>query len=437
VYNNNGPVRYGLEIEIEGAGRTLLDNINDFGIIRCRLGDDGSIRNPVFSVDNLTIIPISTKNGKILPTGVREAERIGLEVITDVASYEEMHLFTQKMSLFLRNTPQTPRASIHFHVDVSDQSWRYVQNLLAWCYYLEAILYRCSSAGRVHRGARTSRGSPVDYMYCRPLSASICINRRPLVDIDRLLRANSASEFLASWGRLDMFFLSEQRMPHYVPHRLMGVNLYSVLRQGSFEWRLFDGVYDKMNHFFQLICAVHNIAQHRRPQDIFKSPFLLGSKPEINVSEISDILGVDLRSIWGSDWQPGVVDIYRQSHYSGSWNSPLISERPVVRVSDNYNHKDDDTDDFSLYRSSKKATPPVRESSAASNPISEIFNLPSNFLVSGAVIVPELRENQTLQNQYTVSHSLEMYGHDLGLTDTSQLSSYDEDEAYFEEDEDV
>ena len=333
----------GVEIELMEVDPLSLESFMP-SFCNYKVHDDRTVRFPNYWYNNTRTSVICKKDlhgDTILPPGVAIREAYGTEIVTLPYSMSKMRTILTELSFWLSEVPMVKDCSIHFHVDVANKPWRYVQNLLSWCYYLEAYLYRLSCGGDYHRGEQN------DYKYIRPLSNPIRTREKlPIIDIDSLLSAKTASEMVAAWGRLDLFWHNGlYRVGHYVPHRLHGWNLHSVARQGTFEWRLWNGIYKHMPLMLDIVESVHNLAEIS-PADL-DEPVILG-KSANNRSMIENILELDVGPLWGerSPDEP-LLDTY--GHYR-DFRSILFPRRdyPTALI---YNRIgwDDGSDTYTLY----------------------------------------------------------------------------------------
>jgi hypothetical protein len=356
----------GIELEFDGlaggANKILSDRFGN------KEFDDRSVRGDTFVADGVPIVPM-VRNRKgydryIVPSGVGPSRAVGLESITKPMSEAEAYEFAEYVSIMFGHVPQTARSSIHIHMDVAGKSWRFVQNMLKICYLLEAPLYKLASGGvgKIHRGSRVNHddGQYNDYRFVRPISNGIGVyfdsTLAPLVDPEALFSANSASAFIAAWGRLDYVMNdAEMRNSHYLPHRLHGFNLHSVLRQGTFEFRLFDAVYAKLPSMLDLVLAIYRNAESGKMPDCGHLP--LGSKPyDITATWLSDYFGFDVGRLWSiSDPWPEPTRQVRLNHYHD--RSPLflptLEEVEVMSIKNNTGQRDVGGFEFSLYKRGK------------------------------------------------------------------------------------
>lgn len=315
--------------------------------------NDGSIRGETYRVGDLAIIPELDATGRvILSQGMQRADPVGLEIVTSPYPYEDMRYIAEKFTYYLASTPQTPRTSIHVHVDVGDLPWTTVKNVVLWAHALEAPLYRIACGGGIHRGARMYQGDYTDHKYARPLSSPIyCAwskSRSPVIDWDQLISSDTASKFAASWGRLDMFWTGERQLVHYSPHRLHMINLASVLRQGTLEWRLFDGLYNQLTVFVEVVNSIHNLAMSGPPEF---EPMLLGTTPDISADWISQLLNTDINTAWGTAWQDPCRDRKLFHHYQ---DVPVLIPVAQSAVQNIYNRFEFDSGEstFPMFRRS-------------------------------------------------------------------------------------
>lgn len=340
----------GVEIEIQDLSRHGLPGLDN--IVRHSVHDDGSIRSPTYQVAGIGVIPQKDERGEPILCNFMTQERdFGLEVVTQPYTFGEFYSIADKVAAFFGHVPQTPRTSIHIHVDVGGAPWTYIKNVILWARQLEAPLYRIAAGGGIHRGERSYKGKINDHRYARPFSAPIAAEwgdegeLRPLIDWDALATSRTASEFLRSWGRLDMAW--NEGLTHYCPHRLHMLNLASVMRQGTLEWRLFDGIYRHLPLFLRVVYGVHELAQYGPP--LSSNGMDLGSSSTvIDCTEISSLLNVDVSPAWGALWPAGIADTLKKHHYTQDFR--LNSGRPTRRIrAINAEESDDNSATYPLY----------------------------------------------------------------------------------------
>lgn len=279
---------------------------------------------------------------------MREQPPYGLEIITEPYTYADLRPVAQKVAHFFGHVPQNPRTSIHIHVDASGETWPEIRNLFLWARALEAIIYRVSCAGDTHRGCKLHLGEPNNHKFARPLSAPIGVNWsngkiEQLIDWTRLTEAASASEFVASWGRLDQYW--NGGFEHYMPHRLHCINLASLLRTGTIEWRVFDGLYQHFDLLVDFVYSVHALASSGQTPDF---QFDLGTTPNVDAAWVSNLLGMDIAPLWGQNWQQGCRTAIPLSHYP---HQPVLlthADRSVLSIS-NGRSRDIGARDFPLF----------------------------------------------------------------------------------------
>lgn len=296
-------------------------------------------------------------------SGVQEGRDIGLEIVSPPMSRDTAMDFAQLTRTMLGHVPQTARTSIHVHVDVGNKPWTLIRDILAWGYHLEAVLYLLAAGGGKHRGNRYEDEAQQvynDYRFARPLSAPIGLHFagkiKPMFNIEEVLNARSWSELLAAWGRLDyMTTHPEQRGNHYIPHRLSGVSIHSVVRQGTVEFRIWDGLYQRMPEIMQIVYRLYDLASGGRPQF---EPMPIRAEPyDLSPEWLADVLGPAAVRLAGmhrssyqhkTSWPAPVRDVLKLSHYSEQrgFNMPSLNSVPVMRVEDNRGTPDDFSQDF-------------------------------------------------------------------------------------------
>ena len=316
--------------------------------LRFHLHNDGSVRDTTYIAGNLPIYPQENKRGEpILCVGMRSQQPYGLEIITEPYAYESFMGPAQKTALYFGHIPQNPRTSIHVHVDAHNETWREIQNLMIWARALEAIIYRVACGGTEHRGCKSYHGDPNDHKFARPLSMPIGIHWgtavRPLIQWDQLINATSASQFVASWGRLDTYW--ENPFEHYMPHRLHMINLSSILRTGTIEWRVFDGMYAFFDVLIEFVYKIHALAAKGERPDF---QFDLGQSPNVDAEWVSKLLNMDIAPLWGTQWQKGCVRKSLLSHYPAQPQLHTVTDYGVVAISNGI-QRDLGSETFPLY----------------------------------------------------------------------------------------
>lgn len=276
------PLSVGIEVELRG------EHVNAVPRMIRRMTttfDDRSVRTKTYLVTTThgvcSLIPCTAEledllsNHRVLASCIENTRCVntttyGTELITGVLPDYQARIFMQMIASYYGDYPYTPEASIHIHVDMRNQPWVEVYKVILLFYAYEQGIYHMACASTIHRGEQQRRrfnAQPVvdDYRYCRPVSVPIRIRYAtrddeeitiPLINTELLLEARTASDLCAAWGMLANFQRS-----HYCPHRLHGINLASVLRQGSLEWRVFDAHYKHAPAFLDLVLAFHKAAQ--------------------------------------------------------------------------------------------------------------------------------------------------------------------------------
>lgn len=310
----------GAELEFAKLGTNAVTGMENW--LRFHLHNDGSVRDVTYTAGSIAIYPQEDKHGNpILSLGMKPQQPYGLEVITEPYTYTEFRTIGQKIAMVFGHIPANSRCSIHVHVDQHNETWRDVQRLIIWARALEAIIYRVSCGGNVHRGSQLYNGNPNDHKFARPLSMPIGVNwsngkTNPLIVWDRLVGANTASEFVSSWGRLDRYWSGG--FEHYMPHRLHMINLSSILRLGTMEWRIFDGMYRYFDIILDFVAHIHMLSSKGELPDF---SFDLGSTPNVDVDWVNKLLDMDVSPLWGENWQKGCISRHPLSHYP---NQPTL-----------------------------------------------------------------------------------------------------------------
>jgi hypothetical protein len=343
----NEQTTMGAELELARIGTLATEPLNSW--LNFHLHNDGSLRDATYVAGNIPVYPQEDADGRaILSAGMRAQSPYGLEIIINPYTYDELRTKAQKLAMYFGHVPQNPRTSIHIHVDISQEPWTYIRNVLLWVRALEAPLYRLACAGMEHRGCKRYQGEPNDHKFARPLSAPIGVNWdnggiSPLIMWNRITNAHTASEFVSAWGRLDTYWRGG--FEHYMPHRLHCINLSSVLRNGTLEWRLFDGLYAYFDVLVDLVYNVHRLAATNQMPDF---DFALGATPGVDADWMNNLLGMDVSMLWGEQWQKGCLRKSPLSHYPTQPTLHTFTERAVMQIN---NRRDMDTgrSDFPLF----------------------------------------------------------------------------------------
>ncbi len=335
----------GAEIEFSRIGTAATAGLENW--LRFTTYNDGSLRNTTYVAGNLAIYPQEDARGNpILSLGMREQNPYGLEIVTSPYPYAEFLPLMQKAAQIFGHIPQNSRTSIHVHVDAAEETWQEVRNVLIWARALEAIIYRLAAAGGTHRGCRAYMGDSNDHKFARPLSDPIGVHWgsrvKPLIDWAMLTKATTASEFVAAWGRLDIHWGGS--LEHYVPHRLHMINIAPLLRLGTIEWRIFDGIYRYIDLFIELVYRIHQLANSGQMPDF---AFDLGTLPNVDAEWVSKLLNMDVGLLWGDNWQTGCLRRVPLSHYNSQPHLHTFSEVPVQHIIVS-GMRDDGTDAFRL-----------------------------------------------------------------------------------------
>lgn len=328
----------GIEIEIPKVGQEFLSYIQELNLnAEYSVHDDGSIRGPCYTVDGIPFVGLRSRSVSI-ENYIREARPIGLELVSNPVHIEPAIYDAKKLAKALRRVPPTGNASIHIHMDIAGLPYKTINNMVAWFYLLEAIMYRVSALGIRHRGEHT------DYMYMRPLSAPInwviggddddndsnddddeesesgqqsasIGSVEPILNINRVIAAPNASQFAFEWGRLDRYWGEGNR---YIPHRLHGLNVVPVQRQGTIELRIFNGVYRYLPECIMLARDWYNLALTRSykeaPPELF---YPLGFDGVVS-EDVWNFIGFssDVRKVFDrSEWPKPPINRRLVHHY--------------------------------------------------------------------------------------------------------------------------
>lgn len=361
----------GMEIEVRG----LSPDFTPGGVKRfCRIDDDRSVRGYPITVDRAgtlgkcNLIPANPYTEKFFQKRVAldRGFRIGAELVTRPLPYEEARILGNMIAEHFKHVPFTPEASIHIHVGMINRPWIEVYKVLLLFLYLEQGYYHLAAGGQKHRGEHHRRRfelNPIydDYRYCRPLSVPIAVRDAsdadevlPCINVPALLTAKSATDLLVAWGRLDQM----RTVPHYLPHRLMGLNLCSMMRLGTLEWRIFDPRYELLPYFIDLVVDSHRLAAAmdvEQLRHLAYSGFWMARIQDYKITKevFQDLFGNRpwLTKLWSNEPSlQGVTDHLLLSHYDGQQRWVLDTEAEVSTCKNNLGEVDDGSDSFILYK---------------------------------------------------------------------------------------
>lgn len=329
----------GIEIEIPGVPPDgITEHVNRVSGLEFQYSDDGSVRGDVQTIDNIPILALGKK--KHLPNGYRSGRAYGLELVSRPYSWAMWKERSPIVGEVLSRIPNdlAMNASIHVHIDTANLPWTFVRNLVKWYYKLEALVYRISALGMVHRGVYN------DYKFTRPLSAPICWyddgTLMPIMNIGDVMAAKSASQLMKSWGRLD---LSWGEIPHYCPQRLHVLNLVPLQTLGTTEVRAYNGEYRYLPFIIDFSFSMFNLAMEQDADD-YPHTHLLGDAPELSEQHYSNLLQLDFGKIFRiTKWQRGIDDVLRSHHYN-AYHTPSLDSR-MKRISTMSRHGERDSDD--------------------------------------------------------------------------------------------
>lgn len=183
---------------------------------------------------------------------VRASEKYTVELVSPICTYDDIET-VQNLIRLLRSKGALVNGScgIHIHVDASTHTARSLRNLSNIMVAKEDLLYKALNI-EVHRANRFAKKANLEFIER--------INRR----IPKTIQEVS-----------QMWYNGHPREHrHYDPSRYHGLNLHSVFRRGTIEFRLFNGTLHagKIKSYIQLCLAISHQAltqkgaSHRRTQ---------------------------------------------------------------------------------------------------------------------------------------------------------------------------
>lgn len=228
----------GLEIEFENKiTNSFNKNLHYFSLVR-----DASVETPVSRLYKSQVKTNSNDLIRSLPNAIKGGEF----VLTSPLSLSELlsKSVTNELKFILSELlleENSNRSSIHIHIDLKSYAPNLstFKNIVRMINRTEALIYKLSSFYSEHRGLSNN------FNYYRPMTykGAACYKvydeDKPdgfyygqLFDTMKLIKAKSLSEFFYLFG--DMYNFRNWK---YHPVRYHAVNLFSVFRHGSIEYR--------------------------------------------------------------------------------------------------------------------------------------------------------------------------------------------------------
>lgn len=332
---------YGIEIEVTNVSSRMRNLVNDYCGTIVHLSDDGSMRTSTIDIigreRTVPLVGVQNEEGDYVFFRNPNAPNsfYGCEIKTEPLSEKDALRFAQKFADITSHIESSGNSAIHIHIDVGNKPWKVIQNGIKWIYYLESVWYRLSSGGIPQRGVRNS------YKYYRPLSNPISYysngKYHKLVNTEEVINAPNATRMLAAWGRLDTLCNADEK-PRYIPHRLHGINLYSVVLRGTLELRLFNGVYGLLPAFVRMAIQFNHL-MNNEDADTCTLRLPLGSRQKVRFSDVVKWIGESQEKLWhATKWQPAPETDYLDHHYNSlgvNMNSKLrtiasINRHPAI-----------------------------------------------------------------------------------------------------------
>jgi len=351
------PKQFGFEVELDLSPLKIREFLDGWNVV---IHDDGSIRKPHFVYHGH---PVVIPKRITVPTYcLTSTDAFGTEVVTPPLSLQSARAFCKQVASIFASVPRHPTSSIHIHADVIGWPWRAIWKVVMLAYVLEAPIFRIACGGDEHRGETN------EYLYARPMSMPIGVYLNdelvPLIDWDEfpLTTASTASEFVDRWGCLGQARIEHNR--HYMPHRLMFVNLQSVLEQGTLEFRVFDGRYALALSFLELVVALFRAAARYSVDEIkelvahaatMAALAANGAGKMPDIGWVASILKLPsssavrwLDAAWGKRYPKPPKSLFIVSHYDERRIRSTTSQSDY-RHRNNVGMRDTGKEDFSLF----------------------------------------------------------------------------------------
>lgn len=356
---------YGLEAELPEMHQAPSCLFSEFPH---EVADDGSIRANTYRIGDIPIVnsgkylrDLSLLTDGLLP---ERGGYIGVELAFEPLDFQNALELADRLKSVCASMPQSNEAAIHIHKGMENKSFREIQLVLKWTYYLEAILFSIAKGNYpLHRGMSNN------FKYARPLSSPITWHefeygapvQVPLLHIKKILEAKSFSEMLAYWGRLDYYWNQLHRMRKWIPQRLAMISILPLAKIGTLEYRLWNACYESTKAFLHVVEAIHTLAEHGiEPDYYFDIPLVLGYQPDAqDMNHFKRVIevaveqnkAIEFNTILGSvrDWVKFNPQIAAFHHYKCVQAPKLQSTDDINLVYNNNAELDTMTPDFIVY----------------------------------------------------------------------------------------
>lgn len=205
---------------------------------------DASVESPSLFLDNRPVKGSTFSEN--LNRDLFRKTTIGGEIVTDIIDSDDkswIGIFDKIFSelKLAGERPNSPRGSIHVHVNVARPNHYLELLLVSWILagHFESFFYRMGCMGKSHRGEN------MDFIYYRPITGlyppvvdDSAGRQRFLLDFDEVLKSNSVDDFFYRCGGI----LDAQNRYH--PSRYMWINYYNMNTRFSpiphLEFRVFN-----------------------------------------------------------------------------------------------------------------------------------------------------------------------------------------------------
>jgi hypothetical protein len=117
-------------------------------------------------------------------------------------------------------------------------------------------------------------------------------------------------------------------------------------RQGTVEYRIFNGVYRYLSDIVAIVEGLDRLAESGSPDF---EPMILGTTPAFTAEDMSRLLQYDVSHIWGWQWPRACQVRALPGHYQGFTTIPSWQDE-VVTVQNNLGMPDTKIDSFSFFR---------------------------------------------------------------------------------------
>ncbi len=293
--NVSGQVLTTIGIELESLGKTQREVKNILGNLPAGLGSnfkvhrDGSAEIMTYSINsgsgrNARIVSVNshTKEAEKLFKGTMDLQTSGYELISVPMDIKTAELVLHALLPELEYSGDfiSERCATHIHVG-GMKNLGFLKNCLKLGLWFDEVFY--SLAGM---GENKFRGYSNNAIYARPLQNGPYFrydgDYYQVLNINRALEAENLYEFYSAYGAN-----LERELIKYHPGRYFSINLYSIPRIGTIEFRHFNQSFNP-----NLVTAISKLCQ------LFTEIAIKIKRKDVNLLEMGNVFELQKHSYY-------------------------------------------------------------------------------------------------------------------------------------------